>query len=281
MPLRITPHSYLYIGLAISLCLHALVLALRFTSPPGPPPLASRLEIVLINAYDVERPVEPVALAQADMDGGGDADDGLARSPLPPAMEAVQLPGAADAAAPEQPGDTARELLTRPESDTTLAEAMRRARAAETVAPPFDAAAAIAVLTQQYAALSRRVEEYNRRPRRHYFAPSTSASPYAEYVENWRERIEDVGNRLYGELVPHGMYGTLRLTVFLRADGSVENLSFDTLSIHPELNRAARIIVERAAPFAPFPEAIRHETDVIAITRTWHFENDAIVTEQN
>jgi protein TonB len=37
------------------------------------------------------------------------------------------------------------------------------------------------------------------------------------------------------------------------------------------LDDAARRIVEMAGPYSPFPEAIRRDTDVIEITRTWSF----------
>ena len=39
------------------------------------------------------------------------------------------------------------------------------------------------------------------------------------------------------------------------------------------LDDAARRIVQMAAPYAVFPEAIRRDTDVIEITRTWTFTN--------
>lgn len=69
------------------------------------------------------------------------------------------------------------------------------------------------------------------------------------------------------------------MTVFVRADGSVEGVEIDQAAPHAVLNEAARKIVASAAPFAPFPDSVRRETDVIAITRTWHFSNDALTTE--
>ena len=40
---------------------------------------------------------------------------------------------------------------------------------------------------------------------------------------------------------------------------------------HPLLDDAARRIVELAAPFAPFPDDIRAEVDILHVTRTWNF----------
>src|SRR5690606_922407 len=71
--------------MAVSLLVHASLLALRFLAPPAPPRLlASSLEVVLLTARTDTEPVQAAALAQVSMDGGGDSDEGLARSPLPP-----------------------------------------------------------------------------------------------------------------------------------------------------------------------------------------------------
>src|SRR5690606_37558210 len=142
-----------------------------------------------------------------------------------------------------------------------------------------DSASVQPTLAQQVAAISERIQDYNRQPRRHYFAPSASAWVYADYVEHWRNRVEEFGNAHYPDAARGRYYGSLRMTVFVRADGSVEKIEFDQPSEHDVLNQAARNIVLQAAPFAPFPDAIQRDTDIIAITRTWHFQNDAISTE--
>ena len=53
----------------------------------------------------------------------------------------------------------------------------------------------------------------------------------------------------------------------------------DSSSGHKILDDAARRIVAMAAPFAAFPPAIRHDTDVLEITRTWNFtQRDSLET---
>jgi len=37
------------------------------------------------------------------------------------------------------------------------------------------------------------------------------------------------------------------------------------------LDYAARRIVQMASPYAPFPPDIKRDTDILEITRTWHF----------
>jgi protein TonB len=68
--------------------------------------------------------------------------------------------------------------------------------------------------------------------------------------------------------------GTLKLSVSLRADGSIETISIRQSSGHPELDEAAARIVRLAAPYARFPDEFRAQTDLLVITRTWRFFDD-------
>ena len=75
----------LSIAIGASLVLHGGLLAVHFAAPdafklkstdPG-------LEVILVNAKHQQAPVKAEALAQANLDGGGNADAGRAKSPLP------------------------------------------------------------------------------------------------------------------------------------------------------------------------------------------------------
>ena len=76
------------------------------------------------------------------------------------------------------------------------------------------------------------------------------------------------------------MYGTLRASVTVRSDGTVIDVTIDQPSSEPLLNLAVKRIVSLAAPFAPFPPDIARQVDQIVITRTWHFLDGALQTEQ-
>lgn len=286
---------HLWVGIGLSVALHAALLALRFAAPaPAPLPPQLSLEVVLLNLTTPDTPEQIQALAQTRSAGGGPNDAGLARSPLPAWSGASQLPAPAAAVSPEAvapPTAAPRELLTRsthPDTAATAPEtAARPPDATAETSPPDTAATAatpdteamIARLTQQYAAISQRLEEASQRPRQHYFAPSTSPWAFAEYVEQWRDTVETWGNRHYPPQLRGRLYGSLQLTVRIRADGTLAGIELDTPSVYPEINDAARLIVQRAAPFAPFPDALRREADMLSITRTWHFENDALRTQ--
>src|SRR5690606_29294732 len=55
----------------------------RFADTPAPAPRMRALEVTLVNARSPAAPVQPEALAQASLDGGGAAATGQASSPLP------------------------------------------------------------------------------------------------------------------------------------------------------------------------------------------------------
>src|SRR5690606_2130938 len=74
------------------------------------------------------------------------------------------------------------------------------------------------------------------------------------------------------------VYGSLQLTVYIRRDGSLLRVEIDRPAMHPVLNQAALRIVQLAAPFPPLPAELAADTDILAITRTWHFTRDQLDT---
>ncbi len=149
------------------------------------------------------------------------------------------------------------------------------------VPPNLDAERVVADLitsSYQIAALSaeikRQLDERSRRPRRQFISAATREYKYAAYMETWRQKVERVGNLNYPrEARRKSLTGSLILDVALHPDGSLEAITVRRSSGNRILDNAAIYIVTLAAPFAPFPEEIRKEVDVLHITRTWQFLN--------
>ncbi|WP_124078951.1 TonB family protein [Pigmentiphaga humi] len=268
---------YLMSAIAISMAAHLILFALHFTMPPQArsPERDAGLEVILLNAGTREAPAHAQLLAQVASDGGGDARDGHARSPVPRSAAARD----GERLAQLQQRQAALEAQQR---ELAAALAQRRVPApmhgtAGTPRPEQSGSAAQAEqLARRFAEISERIDDYNKRPRKHFFAPSTSEHRFAVYVEQWRHRIEEIGNRNYPAGARGKVYGSLRMTVYVRSDGTVESMDIDKPSEHKILNDAARRTVSLAAPFAPFPPQISRDTDVLAITRTWYFTNDTL-----
>ena len=122
------------------------------------------------------------------------------------------------------------------------------------------------------AQIAKDLEAYSKRPKRHFVGSRAEEYRYARYVEDWRLKVERIGNLNYPEAArQRKLYGSLIITVSIRADGSVENVKVDKTSGHRILDAAAVHIVEMAAPYAAFPPDVRRDTDILHITRTWTF----------
>jgi protein TonB len=127
-------------------------------------------------------------------------------------------------------------------------------------------------IAQMEAQIAREWEAYQKLPRRKFIGARTEGVAYAEYVDKWRKRIEKVGTEHFpDEARRQKIFGSLLLTVSIRANGTVEKVEIERSSGHSVLDAAALRVIDLAGPFPPFPKAIRKEFDVLSITRNWSF----------
>ena len=97
------------------------------------------------------------------------------------------------------------------------------------------------------------------------------ASPDAEYLRRWQDRIERFGNAYYrGLALQHGD-GDVRLRVIIAADGALQRIDLLSSSGAKALDQAAIHTVKELAPFAPFSSTLASTTSELAIVRTWQF----------
>ncbi|MBN3564395.1 energy transducer TonB [Aliamphritea spongicola] len=124
------------------------------------------------------------------------------------------------------------------------------------------------------AQLALQQQAYAKRPRVKWMtSASTLSHKDAEYLSNWKRRIEAVGNLNYPvQARQQRLYGSLRLLVAIQPDGYVKDIQILHSSGSTLLDNAAMRIVELASPFQPFPEEMRQTTDILEIIRTWKFE---------
>jgi protein TonB len=127
-------------------------------------------------------------------------------------------------------------------------------------------------MAQLQARISQQWDDYQKRPKRAFVGANTREYAFARYVEDWVAKVERVGNLNYPEAARRqGIYGSLKLTVSIYADGRIETVEVDRSSGSKILDTAAVRIVELAAPYAAFPEDMRKKADILSITRTWTF----------
>jgi protein TonB len=127
------------------------------------------------------------------------------------------------------------------------------------------------------ARLDKQRQIYAKRPRiKRLTSLSTKSSADAYYLNSWRRKIEKIGNLNYPrQASSKRLFGSLRLMVAIRPDGSLKEVEILESSGHQVLDDAALHIVRLAAPFAPFPDDLRRSTDVLEIIRTWQFRKNS------
>ena len=95
---------------------------------------------------------------------------------------------------------------------------------------------------------------------------------YAMYVESVRLKLQRIGQFNYptAAAMEH-LSGTLSVIITLRADGSLSEFSILQPSEYAVLNKGAENIVRLSAPFSPFPDNVRQDTDILSIKINWSF----------
>lgn len=273
----------LWLGLGVSLLLHAIVLALNFKFPDASRAFQDKaLDIILVNSKSARKPSQAQALAQANLDGGGNSEQNRrTRTPLP-------------ASAKQQSGDELEQMEKRAQALETqqqrlLAQAKSKgflARTGKEVQPDpahvpsgRDLASNALAMARLEGEIARDTEEYNKRPRVKQLGASVQEYRFAQYIEDWRIKVERVGTLNYPEAAKGKLYGSLRLSVRIRNDGSVESVEIGRSSGHRILDDAARRIVTMAGPYAAFPPEIRRDFEILEITRIWNFTNNRLETK--
>jgi protein TonB len=272
----------------VSLVLHALLLSIHFKFPDALRFASTQpLEVVLVNAKTRERPAKAQALAQANLDGGGNVDqDRRAKSPLPVTKSSTGRDLAEAKRRVQELEAQQQRLLALAKAAPPMAasEAPRQVQADESPAQPTgrDLRDLSLAAMKLQAQIDKRQEEYQKRPRKQFIGANTSEYRFAQYEEEWRNKVERVGMLNYPAEAKGKLYGNLRLEVTIRPDGSVESVRLERSSGLKVLDDAAFRIVRMAAPYGEFPPDIRKDTDLLIITRTWFFgPGDAVWTKRD
>jgi len=245
------------------------------------------IDVVLVNAKSKDRPLKADVLAQHNLDGGGTVEENRqATSPLPASPHDRPMSAEADTSTRVQALEQqARALMQQIKSNYQVQEQKPQAEAEPKPHTPTPAPSDLAQRSIEMARLQARIDQnwddYQKRPRRMFVGARAQEYTFAQYVDDWRIKVERVGNLNYPEAARReGIYGSLRLTVNINADGSVESVLLDKPSGSKILDAAAVKIVEMAAPYAAFTPEMRKKVDILGITRTWTFTRTDQLTSQ-
>jgi protein TonB len=234
------------------------------------------LDVVLVNSRSAARPAKADALAQANLDGGGNTDKKMrASTPFPmsePKQPSPELKAAEERV--KQLEAESRELMLQLKSKAQVAPVQPPQEAREIVERNLE-------IERLEAQIRREHQAYQERPRKKFIGARTSEYRFANYIDRWRQKVERIGTLNYpAEARARGIYASLQLTVGIKTNGEVESIEVNRSSGHKFLDRSAERIVRLSAPFEPFPQDIRADTDILYITRTYTFTRaDQVLTE--
>ena len=265
--------SVMQLALTISITLHAAVLGVRIVDPQDFNRVFqdTPLEVVLVNARSNEAPTKAQAIAQANLAGGGEAEAGIATSPLPPSPS--ELIG-------DDQTDSSRQIQQQQQEQQQLLAQIRRDVAAMPVPDPRKTTTTQSEreteeLRQQklrlLAAIEKRINEENSRPRRRYISPSTREEVYAIYYDKLRHKIEDRGTMNFPTLNGHKLYGELTVNLTIDARGRIVESEVVHSSSSRFLDQRALAIANAAAPFGNFSDDMKAKADQIVVTSRFRF----------
>ena len=284
-----TSQRILTAALLLSSVGHAGVLAMKFAPPEAfrLRPVEAKLDVILVNAKHTQKPVAAEALAQANLDGGGEAAKGRAKSFLPKTQQVQDGAELRDAAARvQQLEQEQKKLMTALRSTNAVIAASEARPEAQPDPNPAvqqvtgaDLYASSSAILRREAEINKRIEDENTRPRRGRVTPSTREVEYAMYFKQWADKVERHGNHNYPEAAK-GRRHRLVMTVSLFADGRIEKIEIDRSSGNREVDEAAARIVRGAGPYGRFSPAMQAKYGVLDLIMTWTFaREDALSVE--
>lgn len=276
-------NRFLIIAGGLSLLAHGVLLGVRFVAPPPvrAEPTDPGMEVILVNAKHAKAPLKADALAQANLDGGGNAESGRAKSPLPDMHrnetgEAVKSEKRIADLEKQQ-----NELLTQSRHVTpyNAAPLTEKTKADPTTGNSSFIESAKEIARRE-AEIYQTVEDQNKRPRKTYITPSTREVGYADYYKTLQKRVEDFGTLNFPQQNGRKLYGELVIYIPIFQDGTIYmkegGAHVEKSSGNTALDNAALAIVRRAAPYGRFPPKMlsNDKDDLWVIVTKFKFTRD-------
>jgi protein TonB len=241
---------------------------------------AISLEVTIVADPDqsIDRPDEAEYLAQTSQLGTGNTTEEVRPSaPLQSASPIDNL-GEQDAEAlldskahetsadqlvtkqSEQDQQVADDLRDEPRPEDATALALERGRE-QTLPLPQDEESTLLI--------------HDDDPRQLVISTDTRESVIAAYLDNWKRRIEAVGDEYFPELgeLPD-LTGSPTLEVSIEASGQLTEVIIRKSSGSTVLDKAALDILRRASPFDPFPDEVSADYDRLRFAYKWVFSEE-------
>jgi protein TonB len=134
-------------------------------------------------------------------------------------------------------------------------------------------------LVKILAAIEKRINEENARPRKRYISPATREEVYAIYYDSLKRKIEDRGTANFPEQSGRKLYGELTMVITINHTGKVLDTEVVLSSGQAVLDRQAQAIV-RGLAFDRFNTEMRRRADQIVVVSRFRFTRDETLQTQ-
>ena len=277
---NITDHDRLGMTLFLAVMLHGIViLGITFSvSPSAESNTMPTLDIILVQSHNPSENEKAEFLAQVTQQGGGESKTKARPSDLFTAPSLSQNPGMAIQESQQQKASIKQTekqaLINQEESDFSVNTNTEHQSDSDITLVNQNT-------TQQSQNIARLAEELDKKieyeadaSKTKYLNSSTKEFIPAQYMHDWINRVERIGNLNYPDQARREkLNGTLILDVVINAKGELVKTDLRRSSGHQLLDDAAKRIVQLAAPYSPFPKKLKEIADVIHITRSLEFLN--------
>ena len=240
------------------------------------------LEVTIVADPDqqIDRPDKAEYLAQASQPGGGNTTRDVRPSAPLESASTIDNRG-------EESGESLREseqhelsadqvLTTQSDQDLQVADLLRdQPQDSNTTAIALDSGSDRTLPLPQDDAATLLIHDDD--PRQLITSVDTRESKIAAYLDNWKRRIEAVGDEYFPELGElENLTGSPTLEVSIEASGRLSAVIIGKSSGSKVLDQAALDILRRASPFDPFPPEISVDYDRLRFAYKWLFNDDLI-----
>lgn len=290
-PAQLASDDSLLVAVFVAALIHVLILLGIHFKTPEAPKISKSLEVTLSHAPLKKAPKTAKYLAADHQLGAG--NESSKPQPLPqnvPMQNSVSVQTLSTdehqpkPVLPSSKKPTPQKVLAQEHAPVKLATPRETIEdtpnpAVEENKPRLSAEA----LQQQIAQLGEqiRISQKSAEDTNVKFVSSVSTHKYlaAQYVKDWEDKVERMGNLNYPEAARKASGSQLlTMDVGINADGSIYNLRITRSSGNPSLDEAAKRIVRMSAPFAALPAELLQELNVLVISRVWKFSDETGMT---
>lgn len=275
-------HSRLGFTLTMAIALHvAVVLGVGFALQVPKAPSATRMDITLSNYKTDQEVLDADFVAQTNQDASGSISD---KKELTVTQRAEINSSTINNIQNTLEAPTQQNITQQLQRVTSLAgqrkihseQQQAEKQALEDLQGDHQRLQRQIEMASLQAKLDQEQQVYARLPRiRRTTSVATKAAEDAEYLYNWQQRIETIGNQHYPKAArDKDIFGDVIVVVEVHSDGSLKSVNIRRSSGHQVLDAAALKIVKLASPFAAFPAAMKSTTDILQIVRIWQFRKN-------